>query len=170
MMISAILSVTFIAFSTSAWADRDRGGDTSIGNGGGVWTCREAAPEGTPFHSRELVWIELVDLSEARRENNLTFDRNSTRTEQEWIDHVSAKIRAFSPRFYLEYLSQLERVQRLFSPTYDSEFEQIDRGHAAEWRVASGEWTESRRLGRGPAPGEPESAFHPAVAAVGVGA
>jgi hypothetical protein len=97
-----------LAMSGHARADRSGGG--GVGNGGGAWTCRSNGSDD------QLIWVQLVDLSEARREYGEPVPVTGPMTgpiptPHDWLaagdrylSWAENKIQIASPEFYAEYL------------------------------------------------------------------
>lgn len=109
--------LTFLAFtlSTSAFAE----GGSHVGNGGGVWTCR-AESSGHP-----LIWAELVDLSEGRREFNLSIPKSTELTREQWITLIEARMRGANAEFYAAYQKHMAIVREKFMLVHNSQFTTI---------------------------------------------
>lgn len=102
----------FLAPPGIAAAGEGRG--SGVGNGGGLWTCRDAADA--------LVWSELVDLSEARREFRLNILRQLPLNREGWLRAVDAKLRQADPEYYAAYRKQLAEVRARFTLVPESDF------------------------------------------------
>lgn len=106
------------------------GSGGGVGNGGGAWTCRQNTGEGA------LIWVQLVDLSEARREFNqaVPFTGNVSLpipSPHDWLvagspylKSAEAKIQQANPQFYAEYLRRKADLlaNRILVPA-DSDFD-----------------------------------------------
>jgi hypothetical protein len=125
-LISIALAVTaFLSLPSLAHADGH------VGNGGGSWTCRSNSADDT------LIWVQLVDLSEARREFNqpvpVTGDmpagaipdpRAWLAAGDRYLSWAESKIKTANPNFYAEYLRRKADLlaNRIFVPA-DSDFD-----------------------------------------------
>lgn len=120
------------AFATQNLVRADRSGGGGVGNGGGSWTCRSNSADDS------LIWIELVDLSEARREFNqpipvtgnipagvpIPAPRNWLVAGDRYLTWAESKIKMANPNFYAEYLRRKADLiaNRIFVPA-DSDFD-----------------------------------------------
>ncbi len=110
-----LFSTTLLALtlSTSALAGEGSG----VGNGGGLWTCRDNTPE------RALIWAELLDLSEAQREFHLKIDRASPLNVDGWLAYVSHSMAWATPEFAQEYQKRIKLVKASFPSALVNESE-----------------------------------------------
>jgi hypothetical protein len=104
--------------STSAFAGAE--GGSHVGNGGGVWACRDKTPEHT------LLSAQLIDLSEGEREFNLKIDMKSPLDREAQIAQVEAKIQLANPSFFTEYQAKMKIVRALFTEVKNSDFTRIE--------------------------------------------
>lgn len=76
----------------------------SVGNGGGVWACREA--------SGEIRWTKLVDLYEAENEFGLDLAINPAASVEDYLNNVLVKTKTVNRTFYFALKSNLETVKQ----------------------------------------------------------
>jgi hypothetical protein len=91
-------------------------GGSGVGNGGAAWTCRGNGP------GRPLIWVELLDLSEARREFNLTIARDTPFDREDWIRMVERKLAQASPDWAAAFHERLQQTRDAFTLVKASEF------------------------------------------------
>ncbi len=93
MMLLTLMMMLVSGSEAVASGDRD-----GVGNGGGVWVCRDAR--------RNIIWAEVVDLFEAREEFGLTpLEENNELSIQVWIQAAAFKVMLSDSSFYERFLS-----------------------------------------------------------------
>ena len=105
--------------------------DGHVGNGGGAWTCRSNGTDD------KILWIQLVDLSEARREYQEPVPVTGNMPAglpilgpKEWLVSndpyllwAESKIKIANPQFYAEYLLRKADLANRITVPKDSDFD-----------------------------------------------
>lgn len=113
------MKIGIIAFMALYTASAFAGGDTGVGNGGGVWTCRS---KGT----HELRWVQLVDLFEARNEFQLNIPFKGDLSMEALIDAVERKIFRADKDYYAAFEEHLDGVRARIKFIDDTELTVIN--------------------------------------------
>ncbi|MGK5084706.1 hypothetical protein WDW37_15540 [Bdellovibrionota bacterium FG-1] len=112
-----------LGFSTLPSVFAGEGGGGGVGNGGGAWTCRAT----TLDHA--LLWVDLVDLSEGRREFALNIpdapgtSLTYTPTVEQWVTYAETRIQQANPVFFAEYQIRTADIQKRILVPKDSDFD-----------------------------------------------
>ena len=109
--ITLLGSIPFISPTAMATS-----GGSGVGNGGGLWTCRDENTDET------LRWAYLLDLSEGDRDWGVHIEREVSLDRAAWILRAEDRMAKANVEFYMAYLTRKAEVQARFALVPDSDF------------------------------------------------